>query len=109
MQEELKKTKDQVLYLLERYPAARNNDFYLQLLWLKQFGGIVELPWIDWEKIKANSGKLESVRRVRQKIQKEMGLFQPADPGIEARREKQRKVRREGMQLWGQWMYTKLS
>src|SRR5579875_2115119 len=69
MQEELKKTKDQVLYLLERYPAARNNDFYLQLLWLKQFGGIVELPWIDWEKIKANSGKLESVRRVRQKIQ----------------------------------------
>src|SRR5579875_225987 len=86
-------------YLLERYPAARNNDFYLQLLWLKQFGGIVELPWIDWEKIKANSGKLESVRRVRQKIQNEMGLFQPTDPVIKARREKQRKMRREVMQL----------
>src|SRR5579875_3225439 len=99
MQEELKKTKDQVLYLLERYPAARNNDFYLQLLWLKQFGGIVELPWIDLEKIKANSVKIESVRRVRQKIQNERGLFQPTDPVIKARRDKQRKMRREVMQL----------
>src|SRR5579875_3345168 len=99
MQEELKKTKDQVLYLLERYPAARNNDFYLQLLWLKQCGGVVALPWIDWEKIKANSGKLESVRRVRQKIENEMGLFQPTGPVIKARREEQRKMRREVMQL----------
>src|SRR5579875_1839813 len=99
MQEELKKTKDQVLYLLERYPAARNNDFYLQLLWLKQFGGKVELPWKDWEKIKANSGKLESVRRVRQKIQNEIGLFQQTDLVIKARRDKQRKMWREVMQM----------
>src|SRR5579875_1174621 len=65
MQEELKKTKDQVLYLLERYPAARNNDFYLQLLWLKQFGGIVELPWIDWEKIKAKKNEERGDAAVR--------------------------------------------
>src|SRR5579875_3692602 len=99
MQEELKKTKDQVLYLLERYPAARNNDFYLQLLWLKHFGGVVELTWIDWEKIKANSGKLESVMRVRQKIKKEIRLSQPKDREIKGRREKQRKMRRGVMPL----------
>jgi hypothetical protein len=90
--EELKKTKDQVLYLLENYPAARNNDFYLQILWLKHFGGLPNL-WIEWEKIKENAGKIETVSRVRRKIQNEDKLFLPTDPVIKARREKQRRMR----------------
>ncbi len=84
---ELTRAQDQVMLLLSRYPDARNNDFYLQLLWLKTFGGIKALPFIEWPKIKELSGRLESVRRMRQKVQNEMGLYPPTDPEILKRRQ----------------------
>lgn len=83
---EVLKTKDQVLDLLERYPSARNNDFYLQWLWLRHYGRIPDLPFIEWEQIKHFAGRLETVRRVRQKIQNTEGRFLPTDPDIIKRR-----------------------
>ncbi len=66
--QELRTVKDRVLYLLEKYPATRDNDFYLQYLYLKYFHQL-PLPYLDYEMFKGVS--LESVRRVRQKIQNE--------------------------------------
>ncbi|MHA1407948.1 MAG: hypothetical protein ACTSSG_11300 [Candidatus Heimdallarchaeaceae archaeon] len=91
---ELKQIKDQVLFLLEHYPASRNNDFYLQVLWLKYFAGI-KIPYIDWGKIGDLSGKLETVRRNRQKIQNEMCLYLPTDPEILRKRRKKEKAYRK--------------
>ena len=71
----LKTRKAQVEHLLEHYPMARENDFYLQYLWLKTFGK-VELPHIEYKKIQKLGGALETIRRVRQKIQNEDHKFQ---------------------------------
>jgi hypothetical protein len=91
---EFLKMKEQVLDLLDRYPQTRNNDFYLQWLWLKTYGGLSELPFIDWEKIKHLSGRTETIRRVRQKIQNEDGKYPPTDPEVKMRRAKrERKIR----------------
>ena len=90
----LKKNKEQVSYLLEKYPATRNNDFYLQLMYLRVFGGI-PLPYIEWTDIRALSGRLESVRRVRQKIQNEDHMYPPTDSDVIAAREKRAKAYRK--------------
>lgn len=97
LEAELRKTKDQVLALLDRYPNARNNDFYLQLLWLKSFGGIKDIPFVEWTKIRELSGRLESVRRMRQKVQNEMGLYPPTDPEILRRRQERQELFRQAM------------
>lgn len=76
---DLRTKRDQVLALLERYPQTRDNDFYLQLMWLRQFGNLsVAIPYIPFNEIQKLGGSLESVRRVRQKIQNEDGLFPPS-------------------------------
>lgn len=88
--------KDQVLSILDRYPNTRNNDFYLILIWLKEFGGIPNFPFVPWQTIQRLSGKESTVRRIRQKIQNECGLFLPTDPSIIERRRRREKIfRRE--------------
>ena len=94
---QLTQRKQQVEYLLEKYPNTRNNDFYLQLLWLKNFGGLSEIPYISWHKIKDIGGKLESVRRVRQKIQNEDGNFLPTNPRILKLRQRKQERWRESI------------
>lgn len=84
--EELLKVKEQVCELLERYPQSRNNDFYLQWLWLRSYGGLSDLPFLEWDEIKHLSGKFETIRRVRQKIQHVEGRFPPTDPDVVKRR-----------------------
>lgn len=85
----MKEKKEQVLYLLEKYPAARDNDFYLQLMWLRTFGDLkTKLPFIEWEDIKKVGGQLESVRRSRQKIQNEDKLFLPSVEVLEKRKKR---------------------
>lgn len=91
---ELKTTKQKVIYLLENYPLTRNNDFYLQLMFLRVFSNI-PIPYIEWEDIKEFSGKLESVRRVRQKIQNDDGMFLPTEEKVLARRRTREKVFRK--------------
>lgn len=84
---ELKTKKEQVLYLLEKYPAARDNDFYLEYLWLREFlpNGKKHFPFLDWNVIKEVGGQLGSIERVRQKIQNEDKLFLPS-PEVQAER-----------------------
>ena len=89
--------KDQVLELLERYSDTRNNDFYLQWLWLKYYGGLPDLPFLDWKRIQYLSGKFETIRRVRQKIQNDEGKFRPTDPEVDKRRKKRERRIRENI------------
>lgn len=82
--------KEQVEYLLERFPETRENDFYLQYLWLKVFGKL-NLPFIEWNTIRDMSGTLETVSRVRRKIQNEYGKFLPSDD-VRMQRERKRRA-----------------
>ena len=95
MKEELRKTRAEVREFLERFPDARNNDFYVQWLWLKYYGGMSDLPYLEWGRIKQVSGKLETVRRARQKIQNDDHEFPPTDPEVLARRMAKMKKYRE--------------
>lgn len=88
--QELTRRKDQVAYLLEKYPQARNHDFLLTFLWLRIFGNF-KIPQVQWEVICKFSGALEGVRRTRQKLQNEQNLFLPTDKRIrEARQRRSR-------------------
>jgi hypothetical protein len=87
---DFKTKKQQVEFLLDKYPATRDNDFYLQYMWLKIFGNL-KLPYIDWNDIRMISGTLETVSRVRRKIQNEEGRYLPSD-GVRADRERKRKI-----------------
>jgi len=82
--------KEQVEYLLEKFPQTRENDFYLQYLWLKLFGK-VNLPFIEWDMIKDISGTLETVSRVRRKIQNEDGKYLPSND-VRVYRQKKRQI-----------------
>jgi hypothetical protein len=91
---ELRTIKKQVLYLLERFPASRNNDFYLEWLWLKTFPKI-DLPWLQWEELAKVSGKTQTVSRLRRRIQNEEGKFLPTIPEVlRKRRERSRHMRK---------------
>ena len=52
-----KGTVEEVEYLLSKYPEAKNNDFYLQWLWLKEIESI-SLPDIPWRKFQELAGKM---------------------------------------------------
>lgn len=92
--QELKSRKDQVTYLLQKYPDARNHDFLLEWLWLQIFGRF-RIPRIHWEVICKFSGALESVRRARQKLQNEEHRFLPTDPKIREIRRRRSKAYRK--------------
>jgi hypothetical protein len=91
---DFKNKKSQVSYLLEKYPMTRENDFFLQYMWLKVFGKI-DLPYIKWEDIKA-SGTLETLSRARRKIQNEEGRFR-ASEGVREHRERKRILIQENL------------
>lgn len=88
---ELATTRKQVNYLLERYPESRNNDTYLEWLWMRYFKGI-NLPWIEYQKLQEFS--LETVRRIRQKIQSE-GSFLPTREEVRIKRRIKQEVYHE--------------
>jgi hypothetical protein len=94
---ELTTMKKQVAFLLERHPSSRNCDFYLQLLYLKIFGGLDNLPYIEWEKIKHLSGKLDTVTRIRRVIQNQEGRLLPTDPEVLKRRRRRAKAFRKAV------------
>ena len=84
----LKTIKERVEYLLERYPEARNDDFYLYILYVRHFEPELSkyIEYIPFELIK-RSTRFESVRRARQLIQAE-GRYLPTDPKILRKRRK---------------------
>lgn len=94
--QKLKRKKDQVKYLLKTYPETRSNDLSLQLAWLHIFGKI-KLPKIQQQIICKFSGALESVRRTRQKIQNDEGLYLPLDPKIREMRRRRSQAYRKAI------------
>lgn len=94
--QELKTIKQQVLYILGKYPQSRNNDFYLQWLWLKTFPKI-SLPWLEWEKFCKVSGKPQTVTRMRRRIQNEEGKFLPTDPEVLRARKKRSEAMKKAL------------
>jgi hypothetical protein len=89
--QELKTTKDEVLYLLKRHRRSRSCDFFLQWQWLKIFQKI-NLPRLKSETFRRVSGKLETLARTRRKIQNEEGKFLPTVPEV-LRKRKERSER----------------
>jgi hypothetical protein len=65
-----KTVNEQVRFILARYPEAKDNDFYLTVLYLRIFCKI-KVPYVEWREMNRLSGRLDVVRRNRQKIQNE--------------------------------------
>ena len=84
-------------YLLEKYPDTKNNDFYLQWVWLKDIEK-VDLPEMPWRKFEQLAGKMGSIRRARQKVQS-MGKHLPSDKKIFERRKRWRNIRLQEKKL----------
>ena len=78
-------SKKQVESLLETFPEARNNDFYLCWMWLEQFYGM-SLPRLSEQQLKELSGKFSTLTRMRRRIQSKDGKYLPDDKDIDYRR-----------------------
>jgi len=95
--EKLRTVRERVEYILRNYPDARNDDFYLYLLYVRHFEPKLSgyIKFIPFSLIKSAT-RFESVRRIRQKIQEE-GLYLPTDPKILEKRKKLSKIYRQVM------------
>lgn len=95
---DIKKVKDRVYYILERYPQCRECDKKLWLAYQIVFHNLKDVLGSQaYERYKAmllssNFPTMESVRRVRQKYQEE-GLFLPSERVLAAKREEREAVR----------------
>ena len=78
-------SKKHVESLLETFPEARNNDFYLCWMWLEQFYGM-SLPRLSEQQLKELSGKFSTLTRMRRRIQSKDGKYLPDDKDIDYRR-----------------------
>lgn len=89
---ELKTLKDQTKYLMRHYPATRDNDFYLAIMWLKTFGKLsVKIPFIHWNEMSEIGGKMDDVVRMRRKIQNQDGELLPLNPEVLKKRQERAK------------------
>lgn len=78
--------KDQVIYLLERFPETRNNDLALIFKWLQLFGGVY-VPLLKPEKLKELGSKPESIIRLRRRLQNDLGRYREfSDPSLARKR-----------------------
>jgi hypothetical protein len=95
--EKLRTVRERVEYILKTYPDARNDDFYLYLLYVRHFEPKLSgyIKFIPFSLIKSAT-RFESVRRIRQKIQEE-GRYLPTDPEILEKRRKLAKIYRQVM------------
>lgn len=93
---ELNKMRQQVEFLLGKYPESRNNDFYLSILWLREFGGLKRyISFIPYDCIRELSGKTETLSRIRRKIQNNDGLYLPTDLNVmKKRRQREQNYRK---------------
>ena len=88
LREKLKTVKERVEWILANHPEARNDDFYLYILYVRTFEPELSkyIDYIPFELIK-RSTRFETIRRCRQKIQEE-GLYLPTDPKVLRKRRK---------------------
>jgi len=92
--ERLKTTKSRVIYVLENYPEARNDDRYLWLIYVRIFCPEFSkyIKYIPYNILK-RAPSFETLRRCRQKIQ-EQGMYLPTDPKVLAKRRRLEKAYR---------------
>jgi len=83
---QLKTVKDRVEWLLASYPAARNDDLYLYVLYLRHFCPEASqyIRFIPYEVFR-QFPRFETISRCRRKIQSE-GRYLPTDPEVLKRR-----------------------
>ena len=86
--EKLKTVKDRVEWILANHPEARNDDFYLYLLYVRLFEPKLSgyIKFIPFNLVKSAT-RFETIRRCRQKLQ-EQGLYLPTDPKVLRKRRK---------------------
>ena len=83
----IKKTKDKVRFLLQKYPEARNNDNLLCSLYWKEADGIEDIAAVQF------ATSAEAIRRSRQLLNSK-GLLLATDPKVlEKRKQKEREMR----------------
>ena len=95
--EKLKTIKDRVEWILQRHPEARNDDFYLYLLYVRYFEPKLSgyIKFIPFNLVKSAT-RFETIRRCRQKLQ-EQGLYLPTDPKVLRKRRKLAEIYRRVM------------
>jgi hypothetical protein len=74
----LSRVQDKVERLLRMHPDTRNNDLYLQWLYLMEYERI-PLPTLKFSKFIELSSVMESIRRCRQKLQNDMKMYPPTN------------------------------
>ena len=84
--EELRTVKARVEYILKNYPATRNSDLYLWLIYVRLFCPrfrkyIKFIPWDDFK----DAPSFATISRVRRKLQEE-GKYLPTNPKVARRR-----------------------
>ena len=90
--------RDKVLAILEKMPLARNSDNVLLLEYWKEYDDSIFQKIIDilgYHNIAYNLTPFDSVRRWRQKIQNEEGLFKPDEDVARGRLERQAEMQKE--------------
>lgn len=92
----LRTVKERVLYILDKYPETRNNDLYLWLIYVRLFEPELSkyIKFIPYDVLK-KAVAFETIRRVRQKIQNELGLYPPTDPKVIKRRRRKEEAMRK--------------
>jgi len=95
--ERLKTIRERVEWILANHPEARNDDFYLYLLYVRYFEPKLSgyIKFIPFSLIKTAT-RFETIRRMRQKLQ-EAGLYLPTDPKVLQKRRKLAKIYRQVM------------
>ena len=86
LKEKLRDIKSKVEAILREYPYARENDFYLYLLFLRKHSPELakHIQFIPIELIK-NAPSMETITRIRRKLQHE-GKYLPKNPKVLKRR-----------------------
>lgn len=90
---ELKTAKGRVQEILRKYPHTRDSDWWLLIRYLQEWHPELKL-FINYQELK-NVPMSETIRRVRQKIQNEEGLYVPSCAVDDARKEKEETYRNE--------------
>ena len=92
----LRTVKERVIYILDKYPETRNNDLYLWLIYVRLFDPVLSkyIKFIPY-KVLEKAVSFETIRRVRQKVQNELGLYPPTDPKVIKRRRRKAEAMRK--------------
>ena len=86
--------ESRVLFILERYPEARNDDLYLIILYWRLFDELGRyIRFVPYEVIK-KATRPETIRRTRQYIQNTLGLYPPTRESVIRRRRRAEKAMR---------------